>query len=161
MLYFFLSFYLCLSFSLLIYLHPFSFNLRFYYFYDYFQLSSFSFIPYFSLSLSISLLFIFFFCFPVLYLSTFNVFIHSSYIIFLVSNYSCPVSWGCRIHWLHLCRGVRPPPNECPGYDTKNSDDEVPAVLELWGMRNAPSLPSLPGPLWPGVIAPDRALSMG
>ena len=20
----------------------------------------------------------------------------------------CPVSWGCRIHWLHLCRGVRP-----------------------------------------------------
>ena len=22
----------------------------------------------------------------------------------------CPVSWGYRIHWLHLCRGVRPPP---------------------------------------------------
>ena len=22
---------------------------------------------------------------------------------------SCPVSWDCRIHWLHLCRGVRPP----------------------------------------------------
>ena len=21
-----------------------------------------------------------------------------------------PVSWGCRIHWLHLCYGVRPPP---------------------------------------------------
>ena len=21
-----------------------------------------------------------------------------------------PVSWGYRIHWLHLCRGVRPPP---------------------------------------------------
>ena len=21
-----------------------------------------------------------------------------------------PVSWGCRIHWLLLCRGVRPPP---------------------------------------------------
>ena len=20
-----------------------------------------------------------------------------------------PVSWGCRIHWLHLCSGVRPP----------------------------------------------------
>ena len=75
----------------------------------------------------------------------------------------CPVSWGCRIHWLHLCRGVRPPtpPNECPGYDTKQSDDEVPAVLELWGMRSTPLLPSLPGPLWPGVVAPDRALSMG
>ena len=22
----------------------------------------------------------------------------------------CPVSWGCKIHWLHLCRGVRLPP---------------------------------------------------
>ena len=22
----------------------------------------------------------------------------------------CPVSWGCRIHWLHLCREVRHPP---------------------------------------------------
>ena len=21
----------------------------------------------------------------------------------------CLVGWGCRIHWLHLCRGVRPP----------------------------------------------------
>ena len=74
----------------------------------------------------------------------------------------CPVSWGCRIHWLHLCRGVRPPPpNECPGYETKQSDGEVPAVLELWGMQSTPSLPSLPGPLWPRVVAPDRVLSMG
>ena len=22
--------------------------------------------------------------------------------------HNCPVSWGYRIHWLHLCRGVRP-----------------------------------------------------
>ncbi len=43
----------------------------------------------------------------------------------------------------------------------KQSDGEVPAMLELWGMRSTPSLPSLPGPLWPGVVAPDRALSMG
>ena len=56
---------------------------------------------------------------------------------------------------------VRPPPNECPGYDTKQSDGEVPAVLGLWGMRSTPLLPLLPGPLWPGVVAPDRALSMG
>ena len=39
----------------------------------------------------------------------------------------CPVSWGCRIHRVLLCRGVRPP-NECPGYDNKQSDGEVPAV---------------------------------
>ncbi len=75
-----------------------------------------------------------------------------------ITTLHCPVSWVCRIHWLHLCRGVRPPPlNECPGYDTKQSDGEVPAVLELWEMRSTPSLPSLPGPLWPGVVAPDRA----
>ena len=70
--------------------------------------------------------------------------------------HNCPVGWGCRIHRLLLCRGVRPPPNECPGYDTKQSDGEVPAVLELWGMRSTPSLPSLSGPLWPGVVAPDK-----
>ena len=51
--------------------------------------------------------------------------------------------------------------NECPGYDTKQSDGEVPVILELWGMQSTPSLPSLPGPLWPGVVSPDRAQSIG
>ena len=53
------------------------------------------------------------------------------------------------------------PPNECPVYDTKQSDGEVPVMLGLCGMQSTPSLPLLPGPLWPGVVAPDRALSMG
>ena len=57
--------------------------------------------------------------------------------------------------------GKAPPANECPGNDTKKSDGEVPVMLELWGMRSIPSLPLLPGPLWPGMVAPDRALSMG
>ena len=56
---------------------------------------------------------------------------------------------------------VEYPTNECPGYDTKQSDGEVPAVLELWRMWSIPLLPSVPGALWPGVVAPDRALSMG
>ncbi len=43
----------------------------------------------------------------------------------------------------------------------KQSDGEVPVILGPWGIRNTPSLPLLPGPLWPGVVAPDRALSMG
>ena len=43
------------------------------------------------------------------------------------------------------------PYNECPRYDTKQSDGEVPVILELWGMRSNPSLPLPPGPLWPGV----------
>ena len=53
------------------------------------------------------------------------------------------------------------PLNECPGCDTKQSDGEVPVMLELWGMLSTPSLTSLPGSLWPGVVAPDRILCMG
>ena len=64
----------------------------------------------------------------------------------------CPVGRGCRIHRLHLCRGVRLP---------KQSDGEVPVMLELWEMRSTHSLPSLPGSLWPRVVAPYRVLSMG
>ena len=66
---------------------------------------------------------------------------------------------GCRIHRLLLYRGVRPP-NECPGYDTKQSDGEVPVMLKLWEMWSTPSLSLLPGLLWPGMVAFDRALSM-
>ena len=47
------------------------------------------------------------------------------------------------------------PANEYPDYDTK-SDDEVPVMLELWGMQNTPIFPSLPGPLWTRVVAPDK-----
>ena len=53
------------------------------------------------------------------------------------------------------------PTNEYPGYDTKQSDGEVPVMLELWGMQSIPSLPLLRGPLWPGMVAPDKTLSMG
>ena len=53
-----------------------------------------------------------------------------------------------------------PHPNECSGYDTK-TDSEAPVMLELWGMRSTPSLPLLPCPLWPGVVALDRVISMG
>ena len=49
-----------------------------------------------------------------------------------------------------------PLPNECPGYDTKQSDGEVPVMLELWGMWSTLSLPSLPSSLWPGVVVPDK-----
>ena len=46
--------------------------------------------------------------------------------------------------------------NECPGYDTKQPDGEVPMMLGLWGMWIIHLLPSLPGPLWTGMVAPDR-----
>ena len=57
--------------------------------------------------------------------------------------------------------GWNPSPHECPGYDTKQSYGEVPMMLEFWGMWSTPSLPLLPGPLLPEMVAPDRALSMG
>ena len=59
-----------------------------------------------------------------------------------------------------LQRG-KTPPNECPGYDTKQSVAEDPVMQELWEIRSTPSLPSLPGPLCPEVIAPDRVRYMG
>ena len=33
-------------------------------------------------------------------------------------------------------------------------------MLEVWEMRGTLSLPSLPGPFWPEVIASDRVLFM-
>ena len=53
------------------------------------------------------------------------------------------------------------PANECPVYDAKQSDGDVPVMLELWGIRSTPSLPSLPRSLWPGVVALDWILSIG
>ena len=32
-------------------------------------------------------------------------------------------------------------PHECPGYETKQSDGEVPVMLELWGMSFIPIAP--------------------
>ena len=46
-------------------------------------------------------------------------------------------------------------PNECPVYDSKQSDGEVPVMLGLWGMQSTPSLLLCLGPLWPGVVAHD------
>ena len=47
-------------------------------------------------------------------------------------------------------------PNECPEYVTEQSDGEIPVMLELWGIRSTSTLLSLPGPLWPGVVALDK-----
>ena len=59
-----------------------------------------------------------------------------------------------------LQRGKLPPPNECPGYDIKQSDDKAPSS-DIWEVSSSPSLQLLPGPLSPGVVAPNRVLSMG
>ena len=78
------------------------------------------------------------------------------------------IIWNKAVELLTLCIALSvgtveytDPPNECPGYDTKQSDGEVPVMLGPWGIQSTPSLPLLPGPLWPGVVPPDRALLMG
>ena len=60
---------------------------------------------------------------------------------------------------MYLSRGGVPPPNKCLAFDTKPPRGEA-AVLEFMRMWSTHSLPLLPSPLWPGVVAPDRALSM-
>ena len=56
------------------------------------------------------------------------------------------------------CRGLK---KKQPVHDAKQAESEIPVMLELWGIQRTPSLPFLPGPLWLGVVAPDRVLSMG
>ena len=75
-------------------------------------------------------------------------------------TYMGPVGRGKRIHRLDIWRGVRLP-YVCPGYITKQSDSEAPVMLELWGMRSTPLLPSPSGSLCPREVEPDRVLSMG
>ena len=96
--------------------------------------------------------------FQVLLSNTSN-FIHQ---VFLCNkNNLHTVSKGCRIQWLHLCRGLRTPPHECPSYETKQSDGEVPVIPEFLGMQSTPSLPLFPALLCPRMVALDRVLSMG
>ena len=64
-----------------------------------------------------------------------------------------PVGWGNRIHRLHLCRGVRTLHHECPGYMTLNS--QMVRLQYCWSF-----IAIIPGPLKPGVVAPERVLSM-
>ena len=51
--------------------------------------------------------------------------------------------------------------NDCPGYDTKQSNGEAPVILQLQRMQRTPFLTLLPGLIWPGVAAPDWIISMG
>ena len=49
-------------------------------------------------------------------------------------------SAGAVQYTIHLGRGLRSP-NDCPGYDTKQSAVEVPVMLQLLGKWSTPSLP--------------------
>ena len=70
-------------------------------------------------------------------------------------------SWFGAVEYTDCFTAEGQDPNECPGYDIKQSDSEVPVLLELRGMQSTPSSLSFLGRLWPRVVAPDGALSMG
>ena len=69
------------------------------------------------------------------------------------------VDWSCRIHRLHLCRGVRPPPTSVQDMTLNNL---IVRFQWCWGFGEwqYPLFPLLFGPLWPGMVAPDRTLFM-
>ena len=66
---------------------------------------------------------------------------------------------GCRIHTASLQRGKTPQTSVL--YMTLNNLIEAPITLRLLGMQNTPSLPSPQNLFWPGVVTPDRVLSIG
>ena len=68
--------------------------------------------------------------------------------------YLCPVGRSHRIHY--NTAEWQDSSNEYPVYDTKQSDGEASELLELLGIRSVSSLLSLPSPLLPGVVTPDR-----
>ena len=79
-----------------------------------------------------------------------------------ILQFSKTASYSLLPSWLALKNSPTAPlqrdktlPNECPGYDTKQSDGEVPVITGLWGMLSNPSLPLLPDPLSPGRVVPD------
>ena len=53
------------------------------------------------------------------------------------------LSMKLRIHWLYLLQKGKNAP-----------------FSQFWWVWSAPSLPLLPGPLWPGVVVPVRVLSI-
>ena len=65
-------------------------------------------------------------------------------------------------HYLYVCMLYSTiHSNKCPRYYTDQSDGEASVMIELWGMQSNSSVLLLPGPFWPGVVAPDWVLFMG
>ena len=81
----------------------------------------------------------------------------------IINSLFCPaqaagaVEYSKRIFAEEYC----PHSNVYHWYNTKQSDVEAPVMLELRGIRCPSLLPWFLSPILPGVVAPDRVLSMG
>ena len=62
-------------------------------------------------------------------------------------------------NFLIICRVINALISKDENY--KSCERNIPVMLGLWEIWSTPSLPLLPGPLWPGMVAHDRALFMG
>ena len=62
--------------------------------------------------------------------------------------FSYPVGWGCRIYRLHLCRGVRSPPQRVSWIWHLPIWWWVSSNAGVLGNAEYPLLPSLPGPIY-------------
>ena len=105
---------------------------------SFFFASFFSFFLFFHFSFFTSHIFPFILFFLSFFFLFFFLSIFEQPPLFVPTN--CPVGWGCR--------RVRPP-NEWPGYDTKQSDGEVPVMFEALGNAEHPFI----------VIAPRSTLA--
>ena len=76
----------------------------------------------------------------------------------LVSCKISPVGWGCRIHQLQLCRGVRPLPSINFLYMTLKLWWRGSSLVDL-GNAKYPFIAI--DPRWSRVVASDKVLSMG
>ena len=77
-----------------------------------------------------------------------------------ISISACSYQFSCRIRRLYLCSAVRTNQWVSWIWHETASNGEAP-VLELWVIWSTPSLPLLPGPLWPEVVISVRIPCMG
>ena len=126
------------------------------------------------------------FCFHVLLVPVWDMFINLFWISFLVIQCLC-IIWGTNISiepwwigiWLNMLPSIKhdnrlglqntpvvslqrgKSPNKCPRYEINPPDREVPVMLKLGGIWSILSLLLLSGPLRPSVVATNKVLSMG
>ena len=101
-------------------------------------------------------------CFTNFWCLTFNEEMTPPWLKHKNSIFICPVGCGVGVAEYADCISAErlDPSNDCPGYYTKQSDSEASVMQEIWGILSTLLLPLLPGQLWPGVVAPDRFISM-
>ena len=94
--------------------------------------------------------------------SDYRIFIHLPYRVVYLSLHNlrsaisvfAPSAGAVEYTDCTSAKGSDPTPKECPRYD-KKSYGKVPVMLEIWGIQSSQE------PLWPGVVKPNRVLSLG